>query len=489
MTISKYSDLLFLTRSEEGIHMDMLMFELDKNAKEPLYEQLYEAIKRGIIDGSIPVEKKLPSKRKLADFLMLSQTTIELAYGQLLAEGYIVSKPRIGFFVEDIASLPYIDKPVLVPETKPTAPRYDIDFSPGRIDTASFPFSTWRRYAKDAIDEQQQSLLLAGSAQGEYALREEIASYLYQSRGVHCRPEQIVIGSGTEQLIPMILQILGDYNVYALENPGYQMTHHIIEQYGQRSLPIRIDADGLDVSELEMSDANIVYVTPSHQFPTGAILSAPRRAQLLQWASHQANRYIIEDDYDSEFRYIGKPIPSLQSMDHQQKVIYLSTFSKSLMPSLRIAYFVLPEKLMPRYHALFTYYTCTVPRFEQHILMQFMRDGHFSKHLNRMRKIYRKKLEKLTAVITNYDAVNISGEQAGMHIALTVTHPQNAQQLSNQAKDAHIRISPLSQYLLKDDARYAQHLLLGFGGIDEEKISQAITTLFELWQLKKGANT
>ena len=467
--------------------MDMLMFELDKNATEPLYEQLYDAIKKGIVDGSIPVEKKLPSKRKLADFLMISQTTIELAYGQLLAEGYIVSKPRIGFFVEDIATLPYIDKAVVVPEEKSSTPRYKIDFSPGRIDTASFPFSTWRRYAKDAVDEQQHHLLLAGSAQGEYALRKEIASYLYQSRGVHCRPEQIVVGSGTEQLIPMILQILGDYNVYALENPGYQMTHHIIEQYGQRSLPIRIDDDGLDVSELEKSDANITYVTPSHQFPTGAILSAPRRAQLLQWASRQENRYIIEDDYDSEFRYIGKPIPSLQGLDHQQKVIYLSTFSKSLMPSLRIAFFVLPEKLMPRYHALFTYYTCTVPRFEQHILAQFMRDGHFSKHLNRMRKIYRKKLEKLTETIAQYEAVNISGEQAGMHVALTVKHDLTAEQLSTQAKAAHIRISPLSQYMLKEDARYNQHLLLGFGGIDEQCIPQTIKTLFALWGLKKGA--
>ncbi|WP_010291285.1 PLP-dependent aminotransferase family protein [Kurthia massiliensis] len=467
--------------------MDMLMFELDKEATVPLYEQLYEAIKTNIIDGSIPVQTKLPSKRKLAEFLMLSQTTIELAYGQLLAEGYIMSKPRIGFFVEDIATLPYVDKTAAPLEVQQDAPHYDIDFSPSRIDTAAFPFTAWRRYAKDVIDEQKQSLLLSGAAQGEYALREEIAHYLYQSRGVHCSPAQIVIGSGTEQLIPMIMQILGNGHVYALENPGYQMTHHIIEQYGERSVPIRVDDDGIDIDMLKQSAANIAYVTPSHQFPTGAILSAPRRIQLLQWASAEANRYIIEDDYDSEFRYIGKPIPSLQSMDHQERVIYLSTFSKSLMPSLRIAYFVLPKTLLARYHELFTYYTCTVPRFEQSILAQFMRDGHFSKHLNRMRKIYRKKLERLTDAIAHYEHVNIAGEQAGMHVDLIVRHSLNAKALSDVAKAHHIRISPLSRYMLTHDSRYDQHLLLGFGGFAEDEIARAIDTLFKLWGIQKGS--
>lgn len=469
--------------------MDMLMFELDKDASIPLYEQLYDAIKTNIIDGSIPIHTKLPSKRKLADFLLLSQTTIELAYGQLLAEGYIMSKPRIGFFVEDIDTLPYVDKTSTLLDSPPAQPSYDIDFSPGHIDTTAFPFTTWRRYAKDVIDEQKQELLLSGAAQGEYALRVEIANYLYQSRGVHCSPAQIVIGSGTEQLIPMIMQILGHENVYALENPGYQMTHHIIEQYGQRSIPIPVDDDGLNVEALKQTNANIAYATPSHQFPTGAILSAPRRIQLLQWASAAPNRYIIEDDYDSEFRYIGKPIPSLQSMDHQDRVIYLSTFSKSLMPSLRIAYFVLPKKLLSRYHELFTYYSCTVPRFEQIMLAQFMADGHFSKHLNRMRKIYRKKLERLTAVLSRYEAVTMAGEQAGMHVSLTIHHPQNAEQLSAIAKKHRIRISPLSQYMLTDTNEAQNQLLLGFGGLPEQKIEYAIETLFDVWGIqKRGTN-
>lgn len=465
--------------------MDMLMFELDKDAEMPLYEQLYEAIKTNIIDGSIPVQTKLPSKRKLADFLMLSQTTIELAYGQLLAEGYIMSKPRIGFFVEDIEALPYVDKTASLPDAPPAQPTYTLDFNPGHIDTAAFPFTTWRRYAKDVIDEQKQALLLSGAAQGEYALRVEIANYLYQSRGVHCSPAQIVIGSGTEQLIPMIMQILGEQNIYALENPGYQMTHHIIEQSGQQSIPIDVDEDGLDVEALKQTNANIAYATPSHQFPTGAILSAPRRMQLLQWASAEPNRYIIEDDYDSEFRYIGKPIPSLQSMDHQDRVIYLSTFSKSLMPSLRIAYFVLPKKLLARYHVLFTYYSCTVPRFEQIMLAQFMADGHFSKHLNRMRKIYRKKLERLTTVLSRYEAVKMAGEQAGMHVSLTIHHDQTAKQLSDIAKTKDIRITPLSKYMLTDDDHYKQQLLLGFGGLAENKIEQAIETLFNVWGIQK----
>ncbi|MBQ0138473.1 MAG: PLP-dependent aminotransferase family protein [Kurthia sp.] len=466
--------------------MDMLMFQLDKAIHTPLYEQLYAAIKSSIIERKIQTNDKLPSKRKLADFLNISQTTVELAYGQLLAEGYVLSKPRVGYFVEDIDTLAYVDMEEPSQNISPEAVQIAIDFNPGQIDTQSFPFTTWRKYMKDSIDEEKAELLLVGNAQGEYELRQEIANYLYQSRGVQCSPEQIVIGSGTEQLLPMIVQLLENEHTYAIENPGYATTHYIFKQQHQSTVSISVDDDGMDIKELNQSNATIAYVTPSHQFPTGAILSASRRVQLLNWASKNSHHYIIEDDYDSEFRYTGKPIAALQGMDQEGKVIYMSTFSKSLMPSLRIAYFVLPPKLLEIYNEMYNYYTCTVPRIDQHTLARFMQDGHFSKHLNRMRKIYRRKLEKIVTQFKLYgDKIIISGEQAGMHLMIKANHPLNALELSQLALTNSIRIAPIDNYLVTNHSDYNQHLLLGFGGIPESKISSSIDALMHAFGFKK----
>ncbi|WP_251551226.1 PLP-dependent aminotransferase family protein [Neobacillus muris] len=465
--------------------MDMLMFELNKDTTTPLYEQLYNGIKTAIMSKQIEVGTKLPSKKNLAEFLNISQTTIEVAYAQLMAEGFIVSKPRIGFFVEDIDELPYIEtKQAEWPIEDAEEKTFRFDFHPGKIDTDSFPFSQWRKYAKDLYDHPSKNLLQNGEPQGEYTLRTEIAKYLYQSRGIVCQPEQIVIGSGTEQLLPMILRLLENDSKFSLENPGYSAIPR--NQLQNKAIPIPVDEDGLIVDELEKTNANVVYVTPSHQFPTGAVLSATRRTQLLHWAAKAENRYIIEDDYDSEFRYTGKPIPALQGMDQNNKVIYLSTFSKSLMPSLRVAYFVLPPTLLKKYKETFSYYSATVPRFDQHIVASFMRDGYFSKHLNRMRKIYRKKLDKLTHIFkTHYPEVIITGDQAGMHILISLPLPIREDTLKRIAAESSIAIYPVTDYLLKPiDYKYPT-FLLGFGGIPLEKLEEGIHQLMHCWSLAK----
>ncbi|MGG1678569.1 PLP-dependent aminotransferase family protein [Neobacillus sp. NRS-1170] len=461
--------------------MDMLMFKLDKSTAKPLYEQLYIGIKDAIIQKQIEVGTKLPSKKKLAEFLNISQTTIEIAYAQLIAEGYVGSKPRIGFFVEEIDELPYIEKELLnMPVEKVEKKIYQFDFHPGKIDSDSFPFSIWRKYAKNLYDHSSKELLQIGDPQGEYALRAEISKYLYQSRGIVCKPEQIVIGSGTEQLLPMILRLLGNDSKFALENPGYSAIPKIHLQ--NRATPIPVDEDGLIVDELEKTNANVVYITPSHQFPTGAVLSATRRTQLLNWAAKDENRYIIEDDYDSEFRYIGKPIPALQGLDQNEKVIYLSTFTKSLMPSLRVAYCVLPSTLLQKYKETFSYYSSTVPRFDQHILADFMRDGYFSKHLNRMRKIYRKKHEKLTRILeTYYPDVKITGDLAGMHILISVPLSKGENQLKQMAAKDHIAIYPVSDYLLSPIDYQYPTFLLGFGGIPLDQIEKGVHQLMRCW--------
>lgn len=465
----------------------MLLFQLEKDGGKPLYDQLYSGIKEAIITKKISVGEKLPSKRKLSDFLNISQTTIEIAYAQLLAEGYIMSKARVGYFVEEIDELPYIHQDTVASLSElPKKKTYKIDFNPASIDIHAFPFQTWRKYAKELFDDTSKELLLTGEPQGELSLRTEIANYLYQSRGVVCSPEQIVVGSGTEQLLPMILRLFSDYTYFALENPGYPAVHRMFSQHKRKVYPITVDDEGILIHELEKTSADVVYITPSHQFPTGAVLSATRRAQALNWAAQSTSRYIIEDDYDSEFRYTGKPIPALHALDRNDKVIYMSTFTKSLMPSLRVAYFVLPPKLLATYNDVFNYYSSTVPRFDQHIVANFMRDGHFAKHLNRMRKIYRKKHDKLTSILENYsNQIKITGEQAGMHILLEVQHALTEKHLQELASNAEIGIYPLSDYRLDRTVTSQAQFLLGFGGIPVHEIEQSIEKLMDCWDIKK----
>lgn len=466
--------------------MDMLLIKLEKNTKTPLYEQIYDQIRRDIINGKLPVGMKLPSKRKLGDFLNISQTTIEYAYGQLTSEGFISSIPRKGFFVQAIEELAYVQPIARLPKPLSNqAKSVTIDFSPGDIDTDSFPFTRWRKYAKEVIDESSKNLLLLGDPHGDFELRQEIAQYLYHSRGVDCTLEQIIIGSGTEQLMPLLIRILGSDAVYAIEDPGYLLTHHVFTHNNRAVIPIAVDQEGMNVQALQNSNATVAYVTPSHQFPTGTVLSASRRTALLNWASAKERHFIIEDDYDSEFRYTGRPIPSLQGMDNGANVIYLSTFSKSLMPSLRIAYMVLPDVLLSQYQSAFIHYASTVPRLDQHILARFMEEGQFSRHLNRMRTIYRRKLQILIEALLPYaPTISFSGEEAGMHIMITVQTEKSEETLIEMALDIGIQIYGLSKYRTYP-VSHAPSFLIGFGGLSSEVIKTGIDALMSAWHIKK----
>lgn len=465
--------------------MDMLLIKLNKENNIPLYEQIYEQIREGIIEGKLVVGEKLPSKRKLGEFLDVSQTTIELSYGQLVAEGFITSKPRRGYFVQEIGELAYV-QPVeqAFSNVQQRQKELVIDFSPGKIDTAYFPFTQWRKYAKDVIDESAQHLLLLGHPHGDYELRQEIAKYLYHSRGVDCTPEQIIVGSGTEQLMPLLIRLLGPDATYAIEDPGYPLTHHVFFHNNREAIPIAVDDEGMDVQALQQSSATVAYVTPSHQFPTGTVLSAGRRTALLNWASSNEQHFIIEDDYDSEFRYTGRPIPSLQGMDKADNVIYISTFSKSLMPSLRIAYMVLPQVLLENYEKAFIHYSSTVPRLDQHTIARFMADGHFSRHLNRMRKVYKRKLQLLTDALQQYAPhVSYSGDEAGMHILINVHTGADEETLENAAFAEGIRVYGLQAYRTATKSDIPS-FLIGFGGLADKDIRNAVEQLMSAWQIK-----
>lgn len=464
--------------------MDMLTFSLEADSSVPLYEQLYLHIRQAIVDDTLTTGTKLPSKRKLGEFLDVSQTTVELAYAQLLAEGYIESLPRKGFYVLPQEEL-YVRRGSSVIEPLPVKKTYEFDLYPSQIDTTAFPFERWRRHLKQVVSEEHHDLLSLGSVQGDFVLRQEIATYLYHSRGVHCSPEQIVVGSGTEQLLPQLLELLPDTTKFGIEDPGYPLTRQLFAHQRRTFIPIPVDESGVRVDLVEQASIDALYVTPAHQFPTGTILSVSRRQRLLNWASERQT-YVIEDDYDSEFRYSGKPIPSLQSMDQNERVVYLSTFSKSLMPSLRIGYMVLPPPLLNRYRERYRHFTCSVPRFEQHTLAAFMATGDFEKHLNRMRKTYRRKLEIIIAAFKPYEpVVSVTGASAGLHVVLSVRTSATSEDLKRLAEASNIRINAMTDYRIESSDTIPQ-FLFGFAALSEETLPAAVSALMSCWNIEKG---
>jgi len=443
--------------------MDMLTFSLEADSSVPLYEQLYLHIRQAIVDDTLTTGTKLPSKRKLGEFLDVSQTTVELAYAQLLAEGYIESLPRKGFYVLPQEEL-YVRRGSSVIEPLPVKKTYEFDLYPSQIDTTAFPFERWRRHLKQVVSEEHHDLLSLGSVQGDFVLRQEIATYLYHSRGVHCSPEQIVVGSGTEQLLPQLLELLPDTTTFGIEDPGYPLTRQLFAHQRRTFIPIPVDESGVRVDLVEQASIDALYVTPAHQFPTGTILSVSRRQRLLNWASERQT-YVIEDDYDSEFRYSGKPIPSLQSMDQNERVVYLSTFSKSLMPSLRIGYMVLPPPLLNRYRERYRHFTCS---------------------LNRMRKTYRRKLEIIIAAFKPYEpTVSVTGASAGLHVVLSVHTSETSEELKRLAEASNIRINAMTDYRIEPSDAIPQ-FLFGFAALSEETLPAAVSALMSCWNIEKG---
>ncbi|PAV30872.1 GntR family transcriptional regulator [Virgibacillus profundi] len=462
--------------------MDMFVCNLDRENGIPLYEQLYACIKTEIMEGRISYGIKLPSKRKLAEFLKISQNTVEQSYDQLAAEGYIEGIARKGYFVLANEDLEYVQPNRLQNDTKKKKQKIRYNFHPSQIDTENFPFAKWRKYAKNIIDKENQSLLLMGDRQGEFVLREEIANYLYQARGVHCSPDDIIIGAGVETLLQQLILLLGNKATYGVEDPGYHVISRILKNYPNKVYPLNVDEKGVKVDSLDGSTIDMVYVTPTHHFPYGSVLSANRRIKLLNWASSRDDRYIIEDDYDSEFRYTGKSIPSLQSMDHNEKVIYLGTFSKSLIPSIRISYMVLPKRLMKSYKDELSFFQCSVSRMDQHILAQFMNAGDFEKHLNRMRKVYRRKMEKTLELLKPYQQIaEVVGDLSGFHVVLKVKNNMCEEELVNRALKSDIKIYPLSSYVMENQYESQPIIILGFAGIPEAELAEAIGLLLKSW--------
>ncbi|RMA94178.1 MocR-like pyridoxine biosynthesis transcription factor PdxR [Priestia megaterium] len=458
---------------------------LNRKDDMPLYHQLYEYIKKEIVSSRVEVNDKLPSIRSLADYLNVSRNTVDMAYQQLLAEGYVESRPKSGLYVTNTQfDLLQTDKKPTVflhPHSETKSCTYDFRY--GKVDSRLFPLNEWKKGYNESLQTYREALFTYQESQGEESLREEIATYLYQSRGVVCSKHQIIIGAGTQQSLSLLAQMLKlSIRDIAFENPCYDGASFVFKQHGFSLKPVSLTNKGLNIQELYDSQARAVYVTPSHQFPYGMIMPVSRRIELLKWAN-DCNGFVIEDDYDGEFRYKGSPIPSLQSLDSNGRVIYTGTFSKSFMPSLRISYLVLPEVLLKEYHERFSLYEQAVPTLHQQTLGLIMKNGEWNKHLRRVRTAYQLKHSTLLAALQKEfnENITISGELAGLHILVRVHNDMNEQQLINAARKQDVSIYGTSRYWLTEVPKQKPHILLGFGSLGREEIEEGIKQLKKAW--------
>lgn len=449
---------------------------------EPLYQQLYLYLAKEIRTGRLKKGEKLPSKRRLAANLQISVNTVDTAYQMLVAEGYLTARAKSGFYVEAVERLPSPAARQAVPLCFAQKKEYLYNFETASIDTSLFPFKAWRRIQRDIL-AGNPALLNHGQRQGDENLREAIATYLHEYRGAQCSAAQIVVGAGIEYLLGLLARLFCT-ETFAVENPGYPRTHRILENSGARVDFVPLDAGGLSVQSLRQSNAAIAYITPSHQFPAGITMPAGRRASLLQWAQ-EANGYIIEDDYDSEFRFDVKPLPCLQGLDDSGRVIYISTFSKSIAPAIRIGYMVLPETLLPRFEAEFGFYSSTVSRFEQQTLCRFIEDGYFARHLNRLRNAYRQRKNTLVAALSEAfgrDNITISGSHTGLHLLLQMHNGMTENELCAAAEHCGVHVNGLSAYYQKDaDTCPAATVVLGYAALSCADIEDAVIRLKAAW--------
>ena len=467
--------------------MNELTIPVDLNSKIHIYEQIYTCIRNEILEGRLTQGERLPSSRALAEHLQISRSTINLAYEQLLAEGYIEAIACKGYYISKV------EKPLRLEKIKEQAKdsisdemKYPYHFTPNGIDMKEFPYRTWRRITKEILIDDSKELFALGKPQGDLELRETISRYLFAARGVVCTPGQIVVGAGNDYLLILLQMLLNKDSVIAFENPTYTKAYRIMESLGFGVRLMGMDENGIRMSELENSGANIAYVMPSHQFPTGIVTSVGRRNELLKWASEREDRYLIEDDYDSEFRYRGKPIPSLQGMDHNGKVIYIGTFSKAIAPAIRVSFLVLPERLMQEYEKKGRLISSTVSRIDQKILNEFIRCGAFERHLNRMRKIYKGKHDVLIEALRGFrKKFTIMGDRAGSHILLRAKYDVTEQWLRMQAEKNGVKIYCLSDYIIEEEnsPKAAATVIIGYAGMELEEIEKGIAALKEAWNI------
>ncbi len=459
----------------------LLTYNLERRGKTSLYESLYHFIKSDILSGKLKSGEKLPSKRGLAQHLKISVITVENAYAQLIAEGYVFALEKSGYFVSRVEeAVKSVKKPVFS-EERTEQKEYFMDFQKNSVFSEIFPFSVWAKTMREIILLHDKKLLAPVEHNGSRELREAVAFYLYHSRGMTVNPEHIIIGAGTEYLYNLITQLLGRDKIYAVENPGYTKIAKIYGINGISREHISLDAEGLSVSALCKTKSDVVHISPAHHYPTGIVMPIGRRQSLLRWANEKDGRYILEDDYDSEFRFAGKPIETMFGIDGGEKVIYINTFSKTIAPSIRISYMVLPAHLFEKYKKEMDFYSCTVPSFEQYTLAKFIMNGSFEKHINRTKKMYRQRRDCVISAIKESpftDIVTINEEKAGLHFLMKIKTDVSDSELKRQAEREDIRLAFMSDYLFLPDKKYEHILIINYSGIDLSRLKETLSRLY-----------
>lgn len=429
----------------------MLTYSFEEKGPEPLYVYLARCIKNDIISGAILPGEKLPSKRAFAKNLGLSVITIENAYGQLLDEGYLYSVEKSGYYASDVKEnirkkkTPVGEENLVLTGGKT---RFLCDFSSNAVEPSLFPFSVWSRLLRDELSKDRDRLMEAPPAGGVYYLREAIASYLKEFRNMDVTPQQIIIGGGTEYLLGLLVQLLGFGKIYAVTDPGFEKIGKIYESCGAACRFLPASEEDTFVRDLQKNNIDVLHVSPSHHYPLGSRIPLSRRYELLSWAEG-GDRFLIEDDYDSEMRAEGRPLPTLFSIDAGSRVVYLNTFTKTLASTIRISYMVLPEPLVKAFYDRLSFYACTVSNFEQYTLARFVDEGYFEKHLNRCRTYYKKKREFLQEMLLQ-SRLGTKGEllqtDAGLHFLLKVHSKKSEERLVKDALEKGVKIVPLSAF-------------------------------------------
>lgn len=443
----------------------MLTYELKKSPGVPLYEALYRCIRSDILSGKLPAGTKLPSKRALASQLDISKITVEGAYNQLCAEGYISAREKVGYYVESVATFTPAASPPRTPAPKEEMPLLDLTANV----PAAFPFSVWSRLQRQVLLDFGHDLLKPLPSYGCNALRQAIADHLSGFRGMQVDPQNIIIGAGTDFLYNLVPQLLGQDKIYALEEPGYPKIRQTYEAAGVTTVAAAMDDQGVLPEGLE--NARVLHFSPAHHFPTGIVTSPSRRQQLLKWAAD--GNWIVEDDYDCEFRFDTHPLPTLSSQS--ERVIYINSFSKSMAPSIRMGYMVLPPQLMAVFRQKLGFYTSTVSGFEQHTLARFLSGGYFEKHINRMRKFYRLRRNQVLEMIRTCpgkDILTIEEADAGLHFLVKVNTDASDEALERYCAGLGLRVHSLRHYYRGQVPEDRCHcLVVNYSGLQEKDMA------------------
>jgi GntR family transcriptional regulator/MocR family aminotransferase len=491
-------DMTTLKAEFRGI---VALISVDRRVQKPLHQQIYDSFRHRIIQRELRAGELVPSSRWLARELRVSRLPVLNAYAQLLAEGYFESRVGAGTFIA--TSLPPIDAPSLsvaaakkdhtarrvssraaamLPYQRPVWAGSLGPFQIGQPDLHSFPMDIWSKLIARYSRRVPVKGLQYGDPMGLPELRETIAVYLRTARGVRCEAGQIMIVSGSQQALDLTTRIIVDPGAAVwVEEPGYWLVHYVLRAAGCRSVPVPVDADGLNIAagiRLKRK-ARAAFVAPSHQYPLGVTMSATRRLQLLEWAQ-RTGAWIVEDDYDSEYRYNGKPIASLQGMDQHDRVIYIGTFSKVMFPALRLGYVVIPHDLVESFAAMRQSMDLCPSHIPQAVMLEFIREGHFARHIRRMRPIYAERREVLVTELARAfgEGAAIIGDEAGLHLALLLPKLRDDQQFVARGAKESLWLSALSASYVGKSLRHG--FVLGFGNARANQIPAAVRRLKRL---------